>query len=63
MVNWVVLCLETGNKCCSAQSILGLVVFNVSNSDLEDRTETMLIKFADDNKGGPVDMLEDQAAF
>lgn len=63
MVYWVVLSLAAGNKWCSAGSILGLVLFNISNSDLEERMESTLIKFVDDAKGGPADMLKGQAAF
>jgi len=63
MVNAIVLCLEAGNKWCSAGSVLGLVLCNISTSDLEERMEGTLTKFADDTEGVPVDTLEGQAAF
>lgn len=63
MVNWVVPCLEADYKCFSTGSVLGLVLFNMSISDLGKRLESMLIKFADDSNWGPVNTLEGQAAF
>lgn len=62
-VNLVVFCLEPGKKCCSAGSVLGVFLFNISINDLEEGLESMVIKFADDTKGEAVDMLEGQATF
>lgn len=62
-VNWAVLCLEAVSKWCSAGSTLGLVMLSISLSNLEERMQSTLIRFADDSKAETYDTLEGQAAF
>jgi len=63
MVNGNVLCLEAGNKWCGPGSIPQLVLFSISTSDLEERIESTLLKFADDIEGVLAETLKGRTAF
>lgn len=62
MGNRVLTCLEI-DKWYNAESALGLFLFNVSTSELEERVESILLKFTDDTKWGPSDAFESQGTF